>query len=295
MSESGAVARGNHQREKISILLAVDRAAHSASLPAAAITRDILDQLLATCGRGRAVDLRDRALLFARVRLPRGSRRSEIERLRIDDLEERESVPADPVAPEEPTLPVLALRLRRTKSSSFDSSESVLVVGRPVEALHAWLEFPKIDSGPVYRRIDKWGAIGSAALDPQSINGVVKSRCALAKLDPVQYSAHGLRSGYLAQVAREGVPLPEAMQQSQNRSFQQVARYYDETQIARGRGGAGGVSGVLAHGNRDSTHCPFTEFRGNGGTAIGCGRERSSRLLPRVRARLALPAPERRC
>jgi integrase len=31
---------------------------------AAAITRDILDQLLATCGRGRAVDLRDRALLL---------------------------------------------------------------------------------------------------------------------------------------------------------------------------------------------------------------------------------------
>ena len=32
---------------------------------ASAITRDVLDQLLATCGRGRAVDLRDRALLFS--------------------------------------------------------------------------------------------------------------------------------------------------------------------------------------------------------------------------------------
>jgi integrase len=57
----------------------------------------------------------------------------------------------------------------------------------------------------------------------------------LAALDPAQYSAHGLRSGYLTQAAREGVPLPEAMQQSQHRSVQQAARYYNEAQIARGR------------------------------------------------------------
>jgi hypothetical protein len=28
----------------------------------------------------------------------------------------------------------------------------------------------KIDSGPVFRRIDKWGQIGATALDPQSVN-----------------------------------------------------------------------------------------------------------------------------
>ena len=35
-------------------------------------------------------------------------------------------------------LSVLAIRLRRTKTSSADAGESVLVVGRPVEALRAW-------------------------------------------------------------------------------------------------------------------------------------------------------------
>jgi integrase len=87
----------------------------------------------------------------------------------------------------------------------------------------------------VFRRIDKWGAIGAAALDPQSVNAIIKARCALAGLDPGQYSAHGLRSGYLTQAAREGVPLPQAMQQSQHRSVQQAVRYYNETQISRGR------------------------------------------------------------
>jgi hypothetical protein len=77
----------------------------------------------------------------------------------------------------------------------------------------------------VFRCIDKRAAIGAAALDPQSVNAIIKARCAMADLDPTQYSAHGLRSGYLTQAAREGVPLPEAMQQSQRRSAQQASRY----------------------------------------------------------------------
>jgi integrase len=202
---------------------------------AGAITRDILDSLLATCGRGRAIDLRDRALLLLAFGSG-GRRRSEIARLRVDDLEERAPVSADPAAaPDGPTLPVLAVRLRRTKTSSAEAGESALIVGRPVDALRAWLEFSKIEGGPVFRRIDKWSRIGSTALDPQSVNAIVKSRCAAAGLDPAQYSAHGLRSGYLTQAAREGVSLPEAMQQSRHRSVQQASRYYNEAQIARGR------------------------------------------------------------
>ncbi len=201
---------------------------------ASAITRDILDQLLATCSRGRAVDLRDRALLLLAFGSG-GRRRSEIARLKVDDLEEREPVPADPSASDGDELPVLAIRLRRTKTSSADAGESVLVVGRPVDALRAWLAISKIDAGPVFRRIDKWGNIGAVALDPQSVNAMIKSRCVVAGLDPWEFSAHGLRSGYLTEAARAGVPLPEAMQQSRHRSVQQAASYYNEGEIARGR------------------------------------------------------------
>lgn len=199
-----------------------------------AITRDILDQLLATCGRGRAVDLRDRALLLLAFGSG-GRRRSEIAKLKVEDLEEREPIAADPAASKGEQLPVMAIRLRRTKTSSAEAGESVLVVGRPVEALGAWLAFAKIDAGPVFRPIDKWGNLGAAALDPQSVNATIKTRCALASLDPAQFSAHGLRSGYLTEAARAGVPLPEAMQQSRHRSVQQAARYYNEGEIAPGR------------------------------------------------------------
>jgi hypothetical protein len=93
--------------------------------------------------------------------------------------------------------------------------------------LRARLEFSKIEGGPAFGRIDKWGRIGAAALDPQGVNVIIKSRCAAAGLDPVQYSAHELRSAYLTQAAREGVSLLEAVQQA--------SRYYNEVQIARGR------------------------------------------------------------
>ena len=201
---------------------------------ASAITRDILDELLATCGRGRAVDLRDRALLLLAFGSG-GRRRSEIARLKVDDFEEREPILSDPTAPKDEKLSVLAIQLRRTETASADAGESVFVVGRPVEALRAWLAFSKIDSGPVFRRINKWGNIGAAALDPQSVNAMIKSRCAIAGLDPGEFSAHGLRSGYLTEAARVGVALPEAMQQSRHRSVQRAARYYNEGEIARGR------------------------------------------------------------
>jgi hypothetical protein len=199
-----------------------------------AITRDVLDRLLATCGRGRALDVRDRALLLLAFGSG-GRRRSEIARLEVEDLENLEPVPADPDAPNGEQLPVVAIRLRLTKTSSAYAGESVLVVGRPVDALRAWLAFAKIAAGPVLRPIDKWGNIGTATLDPQSVSAMIKSRCAAAGLDPAEFSAQGLRSGYLTEAARAGVPLLEAMQQSRHRSVQQAARYYNEGEIARRR------------------------------------------------------------
>ncbi|RWP54231.1 integrase, partial [Mesorhizobium sp.] len=47
--------------------------------------------------------------------------------------------------------------------------------------------------------------------------------------------AHGLRSGYLTETARRGIPLPEAMQQSQHRSVQQASNYYNDAERTLGR------------------------------------------------------------
>lgn len=49
------------------------------------------------------------------------------------------------------------------------------------------------------------------------------------------FSAQGLRSGYLTETARRGIPLPEAMQQSQHRSVQQASNYYNDAERTLGR------------------------------------------------------------
>ena len=87
----------------------------------------------------------------------------------------------------------------------------------------------------MFRRIDRWGTLQERALTPQSVNLILKKRIASAGLDPREYSAHGLRSGFMTEAARRGIALPEAMAQSQHRSVQQAARYYNDVERQMGR------------------------------------------------------------
>lgn len=77
--------------------------------------------------------------------------------------------------------------------------------------------------------------VSARTLHPKSVNDIVKSRAALAGLEPDDYSAHGLRSGYLTEAANRGIPLPEAMEQSRHRSVQQASSYYNSATRRSGR------------------------------------------------------------
>ena len=201
---------------------------------AKAVTADVLAKLLATCAEGRLVDIRDQALLLTAF-ASGGRRRSEVASLRIEDLTDEEPVPADPGKTDSPTLPCLTINLSRTKTTSAENRAHTIMIGRPVVALKRWIEAAGIEAGPIFRRIDQWGNIDLRALTPQSVNIILKSRCALAGLDPQQFSAHGLRSGYLAEAADRGIPLPEAMQQSLHKSMTQAGSYYNNAERKMGR------------------------------------------------------------
>ncbi|RRH94139.1 integrase [Mesorhizobium tamadayense] len=199
-----------------------------------AVTADILTVLLKACAGDRLVDVRDRAVLITAF-ASGGRRRSEIASLRFEQIVEEEPVPADPKAPDGEKLPCLSIRLGRTKTTQADSDAFVLLVGRPVLALKGWLERAGITEGAVFRGIDRWGNLEKRALTPQAVNLILKRRIAKAGLDPQAFSAHGLRSGYLTETARRGIPLPEAMQQSQHRSVQQASNYYNDAERTLGR------------------------------------------------------------
>ena len=198
-----------------------------------AVTRDVLDRLLEACDGTGIADVRDRALLLVAF-ASGGRRRSEIAKLRAQDLVDRPDVAALGDDPAASALPCLAIRLGRTKTAGADQDERVLLVGRPVTALRTWMVLAAITEGAVFRSIDRFGRVGLKALDAQSVNAILKKRCAMAGLDPTMFSAHGLRSGYLTEAARRGVPIQEAMQQSRHRSVQQAASYYNEADLERG-------------------------------------------------------------
>jgi integrase len=205
-----------------------------------AVTRDVPDRLLATCRSDRLADTRDLAILLLAF-ASGGRRRSEVARLRVEQLSDEPPVPFNPQDPKSETLPCVAIQLGRTKTGQADEAGRVLLVGPPVEALREWLERADISKGPIFRAIDRWEAIEERALTPQSINLIVKRRCVLAGLETREFSAHGLRSGYLTEAAQRGVSLPEAMQQSQHRSVQQAASYYNEADRRLGQAARLGV------------------------------------------------------
>jgi integrase len=160
-----------------------------------------------------------------------GRRRSEVAGLRVEQL-----VKQVPVADEDgSSLPSLGIHLGRTKTSGADHDETVYLTGRPVEALNRWLEAAKIENGSVFRKIDRWGNVSLRALEPSAINRIVKQRAQMAGLKPEEFSAHGLRSGYLTEAANRGIPLPEAMEQSRHRSVQQASDYYNDAKRRSGR------------------------------------------------------------
>ena len=197
---------------------------------AKAVTGDVLAKLLATCSTDSLRDVRDRAILMVAF-ASGGRRRSEIAGLR------REQLTAEPpiAVPDGPPLPSLAIHLGRTKTTSGEQDDVVYLTGRPVDALNAWLAAAKIDKGSVFRAIGRWGIVSRRALDPQSVNAILKQRAEMAGLESAEFSAHGLRSGYLTEAANRGIPLPEAMEQSRHRSVQQAASYYNSAARRNGR------------------------------------------------------------
>ncbi|MDF2117586.1 site-specific integrase [Roseiarcaceae bacterium H3SJ34-1] len=200
-----------------------------------AVTLDVIETLLATCAGNRLVDIRDRAILLLAF-ASGGRRRSEVAALRIaQTISDGGEVPAYPTNPKAGSLPSLSIKLGRTKTSQTNEDQTVVLVGRPVVTLRDWLRVARIGKGAVFRAIDRWQRVGAVALTAQSINQILKGRCRLAGLNDVEFSAHGLRAGYLTTAARQGVSLVEAMQQSQHRSVQQAARYYNDAERVMGK------------------------------------------------------------
>ena len=166
---------------------------------------------------------RDRALLLAGF--AGGFRRSELAMIQVQDLDT--------------TLDGMVVRIRRSKTDPEGLGRTVaLPFGAdpdtcPVRAIRAWITKAGLAAGPLFRSIDRHGAIDNRALHPDSVGYLVKRAAAQAGLEPSLYAGHSLRSGLATQAAMNGASEFAIMKQTGHRSLVTVRKYIREGSLFR--------------------------------------------------------------
>ena len=163
---------------------------------------------------------RDRALLL--VGFAGAFRRSELTAVRVEDVEE--------------TKEGLLIRILRSKTDPEGKGrEAAIPYGSipetcPVRAWRDWMATAQIETGPLFRRIDRHGHVNRRALHKDSVGVIVKRAARAAGLDPQIYAGHSLRSGFCTQAYMNGAREFDIMRQTGHRSLDTLRRYI------RGRG-----------------------------------------------------------
>jgi integrase len=189
-----AVKRGERPRKKTAITLAK------------------LEAMLATCDDSLE-GLRDRALLcfgFASG----GRRRSEVAAADLRDLRR--------IGPQ-----AYIYRLEHSKTQqggvTSNSTPDKPVLDRAAQALEAWLSAAGITEGAMFRRL--WKERVGPALSPAAVGEIVQRRAQLAGLEG-NFGGHSLRSGFVTEASRQGVPLPAIMAMTEHRAVTSVMGYF---------------------------------------------------------------------
>ncbi|BBN55118.1 integrase [Pseudomonas chlororaphis subsp. aurantiaca] len=169
-----------------------------------------MQALLATCTDGLR-GVRDRALLLL-AWSGGGRRRSEVISLQIEDLRR---INGD----------TWLYALGATKTDTGGVRREKPLRGSAAQALTAWLAAAPAKSGPLFRRIYKGGRVGTKGLSGDQVARIVQRRAQLAGLEG-DWAAHSLRSGFIAEAKRQGVPFGEVFAMTELRSLTKEMSYF---------------------------------------------------------------------
>jgi len=199
-----------------------------ASDQAKPLLRDDLFQMLDGIASG-VKDVRDRALLL--LGFATACRRSEIIGLDISDVEH--------------VRPGIIINLRRSKTDQEGQGRKIGVPhGRtkfcPVSALEHWLEISGIQSGAIFRPVDRHGRVASSRLSGDAVSTIVKERVEAAGYDPAGFSGHSLRAGFATSASQAGVSSLKIRQQTGHSSDAMLQKYVRDGEIF-----VGNAAGVL--------------------------------------------------
>jgi site-specific recombinase XerD len=133
----------------------------------------------------------------------------------------------------------LTVTLRRSKTDQDGAGRKIgIPYGSnpetcPVRTLQAWLEITGINTGPLFRSINRHGQVRSGRLSGIDISRVVKKLAKRAGLNPARYAGHSLRAGHATSAAIAGATERSIMNQTGHRSVQMVRRYIRDGSLFR--------------------------------------------------------------
>lgn len=108
----------------------------------------------------------------------------------------------------------------------------------PVAALRNWIEASGIESGPLYRSIDRHGNLSSAPLTGHSVGLIVKRSAALVGMDGDLFSGHSLRAGLVTAAAEGGANEVAIMNTTGHKSSAMVRKYIRRVEAFRNNAAA---------------------------------------------------------
>jgi len=101
----------------------------------------------------------------------------------------------------------------------------------PVKALAQWMAAAGIAEGPLFRPVNRHGRVLAARLTPQSVALIVKRVVKALGLDPVKYSGHSLRAGFVTDAIKHGVLSHTIRRVTGHKSESTLAEYYREADM----------------------------------------------------------------
>jgi integrase len=152
-----------------------------------------------------------------------GFRREELSRLQVTDLRI------------DPEGIIVSLRWSKTDQEGAGHERRISAGEHPelcpVQWIRTWLSSAGIDSGPLFRAVDRSGGITDHGLDPRRIDQIVREQSVLARerfpdsFRGGHYSAHSLRSGLATVALLAGKDVREVQEHLGHRSVQTTLRY----------------------------------------------------------------------
>jgi site-specific recombinase XerD len=171
--------------------------------------------------------LRDRALLL--IGFGGALRRSELVALDVADIQETETG--------------LLVTIRGSKTDQEREGATIAIargdVACPAKALREWLEAAGIESGPIFRPIDKAGTVRASRLTDRSVANIVKAYAGRAGFDASTFSGHSLRAGFLTSAAGKGASIFKMMDVSRHKSVDTLRGYVRDAELFKDHAGTG--------------------------------------------------------